>query len=124
MRRFSFAKLWENCMSLRVGRCQELCKTSNPRRQPHWFVGLTPGCSRRNDLALPYANNSQLKMIHITSFNEWHEDTEIEPSVVTGSTTTDTSSTGSQYTQGLVYQGFGTTYLDILRNEIAVLKPH
>jgi hypothetical protein len=25
-------------------------------------------------------------MIHITSFNEWHEDTEIEPSVVTGST--------------------------------------
>jgi hypothetical protein len=76
------------------------------------------------DLALPYANHSQLKMIHITSFNEWHEDTEIEPSVLTGSTTTDTSSTGSQYTQGLVYQGFGTTYLDILRNEIAVLKPH
>jgi hypothetical protein len=76
------------------------------------------------DLALPYANNSQLKMIHITSFNEWHEDTEIEPSVVTASTTTDTSSTGSQYTQGLVYQGFGTTYLDILRNEIAALKPH
>ena len=50
------------------------------------------------DLVLPYANNSQLKMIHITSFNEWHEDTEIEPSVVTGPTTTDTSATGSQYT--------------------------
>jgi glycoprotein endo-alpha-1,2-mannosidase len=75
-------------------------------------------------LALPYANNSQLKMIHITTFNEWHEDTEIEPSVVTGPTTTDTSATGSQYTQGLVYQGYGTTYLDILRNEIAALKPH
>jgi hypothetical protein len=76
------------------------------------------------DLVLPYANNSQLKMIHITSFNEWHEDTEIEPSVVTGPTTTDTSATGSQDTQGLVYQGFGTTYLDILRNEIAAAKPH
>jgi glycoprotein endo-alpha-1,2-mannosidase len=75
-------------------------------------------------LALPYANNSQLKMIHITTFNEWHEDTEIEPSVVTGPTTTDTSATGMQYTQGLVYQGFGTTYLDILRNEIAASKPH
>jgi glycoprotein endo-alpha-1,2-mannosidase len=74
------------------------------------------------DLALPYANNSQLKMIHITTFNEWHEDTQIEPSVVTGPTTTDTSPTGSQYTQGLVYQGYGTTYLDILRNEIAVAK--
>jgi hypothetical protein len=74
------------------------------------------------DLALPYANNSQLKMIHITTFNEWHEDTQIEPSVVTGPTTTDTSPTGSQYTQGVVYQGYGTTYLDILRNEIAVAK--
>jgi glycoprotein endo-alpha-1,2-mannosidase len=74
------------------------------------------------DLALPYANNSQLKMIHITTFNEWHEDTQIEPSVVTGPTTTDTSATGSQYTQGVVYQGYGTTYLDILRNEIAAAK--
>jgi hypothetical protein len=75
-----------------------------------------------NDLALPYANNSQLKMIHITSFNEWHEDTQLEPLVVTAPTSTDTSLTGSQYTQGLVYQGYGTTYLDILRNAIAVAK--
>lgn len=74
-------------------------------------------------LAIPYATNSQLKMIHITSFNEWHEDTEIEPSVVTAPTTLDTSSTGSQYTQGLVYQGYGTTYLDILRSAIAASKP-
>jgi glycoprotein endo-alpha-1,2-mannosidase len=74
-------------------------------------------------LAIPYATNSQLKMIHITSFNEWHEDTEIEPSIITAPTTIDTSATGSQYTQGLVYQGYGTTYLDILRNQIAAAKP-
>jgi glycoprotein endo-alpha-1,2-mannosidase len=74
------------------------------------------------DLALPYANNTQFKMVHIATFNEWHEDSQIEPSVVTGPTTTDTSATGTQYTQGLVYQGYGTTYLDILRNAIAVAK--
>jgi len=71
------------------------------------------------DLALPYAKNTRFKMIHITSFNEWHEDSELEPTVITVPTTTDTSPTGSQYTQGLVYQGYGTTYLDILRNEIS-----
>jgi len=71
-----------------------------------------------NQLAIPYAANSRLKMIHITSFNEWHEDTQIEPSVVTAPTTLDTSSTGAQYTQGLVYEGYGTTYLDIVRNAI------
>jgi hypothetical protein len=74
-------------------------------------------------LAIPYATNSQLKMIHITSFNEWHEDTEIEPAILTGPTTTDSSPSGSQFTQGLVYQGYGTTYLDILRNQIAPVKP-
>jgi hypothetical protein len=74
------------------------------------------------DLALPYANNSQLRMIHITTFNEWHEDTQIEPSVVPAPTVVDTSPTGSQYTQGLVYQGYGTAYLDILRTQIAAAK--
>jgi glycoprotein endo-alpha-1,2-mannosidase len=74
------------------------------------------------DLALPYAKNTKFKMIHITTFNEWHEDTQIEPSVVAAPTTTDTSPTGTQYTQGLVYQGYGTTYLDVLRSKIAAAQ--
>ena len=74
-----------------------------------------------NQLAIPYATNSQLKMIHITSFNECHEDTQIEPSAVTAPTTLDTSATESQYTQGLVYQGYGTTYLDIIRSAITAI---
>ena len=73
-------------------------------------------------LAFPYASNGQLKMVHITSFNEWHEDTEIEPSVLTGATTVDNSPSGVQYTQGLVYEGFGTTYLDILRDGLRAAK--
>jgi hypothetical protein len=71
------------------------------------------------DIVLPHLQTSKLKMMHITSFNEWREDTDIEPTVITGPTTRDTSPSGIQYTQGLVYQGFGTTYLDILREELA-----
>lgn len=75
-----------------------------------------------DDLALPYANNTRYKMIHISTFNEWHEDTELEPSVVTDPTTTDTSPSGTQFTQGLVYQGYGTAYLDIIRSGIAAAQ--
>ena len=71
------------------------------------------------DIALPLAINSRLKMIHIATFNEWHEDTMIEPSIVTSPTTRDTSRTGAEYTQGLTYQGYGTLYMDIIRNQVA-----
>ena len=71
------------------------------------------------DIVLPHIRTSKLKMMHITSFNEWREDTEIEPTVVTAPTTQDTSPSGNQYTQGLIYQGYGTTYLDIIREELA-----
>jgi len=86
-------------------------RTSATAAEGSMFMNFLAG------LALPYANNARFKMIHITSFNEWHEDTELEPTVTTVPTTADTSSTGSQYTQSLVYQGYDTTYLDILRNE-------
>jgi hypothetical protein len=42
--------------------------------------------------------------------------------VITDPTTTDDSPTGTQFTQGLVYQGYGTTYLDIVRKSIAAAK--
>jgi hypothetical protein len=53
------------------------------------------------------ANN----LLMVTSFNEWHEDTMIEPVKIGVETN------GPQdMTNGLAYVGYGTLYLDILRN--------
>ncbi len=48
------------------------------------------------------------KMILVNSFNEWHEDTQIEP--VVG----DPSTQPFNFTKGLEYVGYGDLYLDIL----------
>ena len=49
-------------------------------------------------------------LLVVTSFNEWHEDTQIEPAKGTLTTVP------FNYTQGLEYDGYGTLYLDILYN--------
>ena len=54
----------------------------------------------------------------VTSFNEWHEDTQIEPTIGTaGTTNADDSVTGDYYTEGDYYTDYGHLYLEILRNE-------
>lgn len=57
-------------------------------------------------------------MIMVTSWNEWHEDTQIEPVRSAAPTSTDDSPSGSDYTTGLSYDGYGQLYLQILREEI------
>jgi hypothetical protein len=57
----------------------------------------------------PTANN----ILMVSTFNEWHEDTQIEPTVVANPTTTDSSGLGT-YTQGYSYSGYGNLYLDLL----------
>jgi len=53
-------------------------------------------------------------LLLVNSFNEWHEDTQIEPTVdvINGTIPKEQQ---YQYTQGLEYQGYGELYLDLLR---------
>ena len=61
------------------------------------------------------ACNHELQMI--TSWNEWHEDTQIEPTVSVGQTDKPINMTcyGSSCGKALTYNAYGELYLDILR---------
>jgi hypothetical protein len=75
----------------------------------------------RNISFTVFGNQQALDDAHYEFFNECREDDEIEPTVITGPTTQDTSASGNRYTQGLIYHGFGTTYLDIILEEVATV---
>ena len=49
-------------------------------------------------------------LLMVNSFNEWHEDTQIEPA------SGESTSKPFNLTNGIDYHGYGTLYLDILRN--------
>jgi glycoprotein endo-alpha-1,2-mannosidase len=59
--------------------------------------------------ALPLVDPMANNMILINSFNEWHEDTQLEPAVGI------TASLPVHLTGGLQYAGYGDLYLNILR---------
>jgi hypothetical protein len=63
----------------------------------------------------PAANN----LFMVTSWNEWHEDTQIEPVAEAPATSVDNSGTQEAYTYGMEYEGYGTRYLDIIREALA-----
>lgn len=64
-----------------------------------------------------YTDTTLNRMMMVTSWNEWHEDTQIEPVESAPATTIDDSSTGNYYTNGLPYEGYDDRYLRILREE-------
>lgn len=59
----------------------------------------------------------RVDMLLVTSWNEWNEDTAIEPLVAAAATRDDTSGT-RRFTEGYAYEGFGTAYLDVLRDRL------
>lgn len=58
--------------------------------------------------------DARLPMMLVTSWNEWSEDTAIEPAAESAPTASDTSPSGTTYTQGYRYEGYGKRYLEIL----------
>ena len=65
--------------------------------------------------AIHHTDVSTGNMLLVTSWNEWHEDTQIEPVVEAPPTAVDDSDSGKAFSEGLSYEGYGERYIDILR---------
>ena len=59
------------------------------------------------------------RAVMVTSWNEWHEDTQIEPVSGGAVTNVDDSASGDYFTHDIYYEAYGTRYLDILRDQLA-----
>ncbi len=71
------------------------------------------------DVAMPHLDSRCDRIMMVTSFNEWYEDTQIEPTLgVAPPSTTDDSESGTYYTGGDRYVDYGYLYLDILRDMV------
>jgi glycoprotein endo-alpha-1,2-mannosidase len=66
-----------------------------------------------NSAVLPNLDPTSGNMLMVSTFNEWHEDTQIEPTIVAAPTAIDNAS--GTLAQGYSYSGYGNLYLDELR---------
>ncbi len=63
--------------------------------------------------ALPNLDPNAGNILMVSTFNEWHEDTQIEPTITAAPTSMDDGS--GAFAQGYSYSGYGNVYLDELR---------
>jgi glycoprotein endo-alpha-1,2-mannosidase len=71
-----------------------------------------------NQAVLPSLDSAGHNILMVSTFNEWHEDTQIEPTIVANATSSDNGA--GSYTQGFSYSGYGNLYLDLLRAATAL----
>lgn len=64
--------------------------------------------------ALPLVDPLADNIILVNSFNEWHEDTQIEPAVLVNLNSASSTTEPENLTGGLEYAAYGELYLDIL----------
>ena len=70
------------------------------------------------DVGLPNLDDTCGRLMMVTSFNEWYEDTQIEPTKGTaGVTDSDNSKNKRHFTGGDRYTDYGDLYLEILQEE-------
>jgi glycoprotein endo-alpha-1,2-mannosidase len=97
--------------------------TNHPAQPRQWLPGEGPASTLDHlfdCVALPEVDPS-LPIVMVTSWNDWNEDTGVEP--IGGTPThTDDSPSGDAYTQGYTYGGEGRAALRVLRTDTTLLK--
>ncbi|HEX4244174.1 MAG TPA: glycoside hydrolase family 99-like domain-containing protein [Acidimicrobiales bacterium] len=96
---------------------------NHPAQPREWLPGDGPASTLDNlfrKVAVPTVD-AQAPMIFVTAWNEWNEDSGVEP-VPGVATSTDDSPTGKEYTQGYTYGGEGDSALKVLRKDIDCAK--
>jgi len=72
-----------------------------------------------DDFVIPFLSPDRaVNMVLITSWNEWNEDTNIEPVNPADKTNEDESGRARRISQGFYYSGYDTTYLEIVRDKL------
>lgn len=92
-------------------------KESHPAIPLQWGPGDAGGSFLQHmfeDVALPNVD-PRVPMVMVTSWNEWNEQTAVEPVSATATTSVDDSLTGHQFTQGYSYGGSGDAALSVIR---------